>query len=89
MPILRAAAKALRQTKKRTERNRKVKEQIAFLRRSIRQELDAKQVKKAVELVKQVAKAIDKAVQNKVLKRNTGSRMISRLQLAVNKAAKK
>jgi small subunit ribosomal protein S20 len=89
MPILKAAAKALRQAKRKTARNRKVKDHIIYLRRCIRQSLEGKDLKEAVNLAKQAIKAIDKAVQNKVLKKNTGSRIISRLQITLNKAAKK
>jgi len=88
MPIKKAAEKALRQAKKRTLRNRQVKDSISFLRRSIRKALEVKDVKKAIELSKSAIKAIDKAVQNGVVKQNTGSRIISRLMKNLNKAAK-
>ncbi|MDD5252222.1 MAG: 30S ribosomal protein S20 [Patescibacteria group bacterium] len=89
MPIMKSAMKALRQAKKRTVRNAKVKDNIAYLRRTLRQALEKKEVSKATEIAKQVVKNIDKAIQNKVLKKNTGSRMKSRLMLAVNKVSKK
>ncbi|MEY4723828.1 MAG: Ribosomal protein [Candidatus Parcubacteria bacterium] len=89
MPIKKSAEKALRQTKKRTIRNQKVKESIEFLRRSVRKALESKEVKEAQELAKAAIKAIDKASQNKVLKKNTAARMKSRLTLKVNAASKK
>ena len=81
--------KALRQAKKRTLRNQKVKEGISFLRRSVRKAMESKDVKKAQELVKSTIKAVDKAVQNKVLKRNTGGRIKSRLMKKLNAMTKK
>ncbi len=84
MPIKKSAMKALRKTRKLTARNTAVKENIAFLRRMVRKAMDSKDAKKTVELAKSVVKSIDKAVQNKVLKRNTGSRIISRLMKKVN-----
>jgi len=86
MPIKKAAEKAMRQARKRTLRNKQVKGGIAFIRRSIRKALESKDVKKAAELAKQVIKNIDKAAQNKVLKKNTANRIKSRLMKAINKA---
>lgn len=87
MPIKQAAMKALRQSKKRALRNRKVKEGIEYLRRSVRKSLESKDVKNAQALAKSAIKAIDKAVQNKVLKKNTGARIKSRLAKRLNAAA--
>ena len=80
--------KALRQAKKRTLRNEKVKEGIAYLRRSIRKALESKDVKSAQALGKAAIKAVDKAVQKKVLKKNTGARITSRLAKKLNTVAK-
>jgi small subunit ribosomal protein S20 len=87
MPIKKSAEKALRQTKKRTLRNTKVREGVQYLRRSVRKALASKEMAQAQEMAKAAIKAIDKAVQNKVLKKNTGARIKSRLVKAVNKAA--
>lgn len=84
MPIKKSAEKALRQAKKRTLRNQKVKEGISFLRRSVRKALDSKEVKSAQELAKAAIKSIDKAVQNKVMKKNTAARIKSRLVRKLN-----
>jgi small subunit ribosomal protein S20 len=89
MPIKKAAMKALRQAKKRTERNKKVKESIAYLRRSVRLSLEDKKVKDAGQKVQATIKAIDKAIQNKVMKKNTGARIKSRLMKKLNSASKK
>jgi len=86
MPIKKAAMKALRQAKKRTLRNAKVKEGIEYLRRSVRKELESSNVKDAQETAKALVKKIDKAVQNNVLKKNTASRLKSRLAKKINAA---
>ena len=88
MPIKKAAMKALRQTRKRTERNQKVKESITYLRRSVRKSLESNDAKGAGQLAKDTAKALDKAVQNKVIKKNTAARIKSRLMKKVNALAK-
>jgi small subunit ribosomal protein S20 len=89
MPIKKSAMKAMRQTKKRTERNQKVKGNIEYLRRSIRQSLESKDVKGAGEMTQSLIKQVDKAVQNGVLKQNTGNRIKSRLMKKLNVANKK
>ena len=88
MPIKQAAMKALRQTRKRTLRNQKVKEGVQFARKVLRKALDAKEVKNATEATKAAIKAVDKAVQQKVLKRNTAARMKSRMMRMLNTALK-
>ena len=80
--------KALRQAKKRTARNTIVKDNIAFLRRSVRKALESKEVKNAVDIARKTVKALDKAVQNKVMKQNTVSRLKSRLAKKINAASK-
>ena len=89
MPIKKSAAKALRQARRRTRSNRAVKDNIAFLRRMLRKAVEAKDLKKATEYAKQVIKAVDKAAQNKVLKRNTAGRIKSRLAKRLNDLRKK
>lgn len=84
MPIKKNAMKALRQIRKRTVRNQAVKEGINYLRRATRKAMDAKELKQAEEFAKSTVKALDKAVQNKVLKLNTASRIKSRLMTKVN-----
>ena len=88
MPIKPSAMKALRQAKKRTARNTIVKDNIAFLRRSVRKALESKEVKNAVDIARKTVKALDKAVQNKVMKQNTVSRLKSRLAKKINAASK-
>ena len=88
MPNKKSAIKALRQSEKRTARNRKVKESITYDRRILRKAMEAKDLPKAKELAQKVGRGVDKAVQNKVVKKNTGSRINSRVALSLNKLAK-
>jgi small subunit ribosomal protein S20 len=89
MPIKRAAMKALRQTVKKTERNRRVKESIDYLRRMNRKALESKDAKEAKDLATKIVKAVDKAIQQGILKKNTGARIKSRLMKAVAISGKK
>lgn len=88
MPNKKSAIKALRQSEKRTARNRKVKESITYDRHILRKAMEAKDLPKAKELAQKVGRGVDKAVQNKVVKKNTGSRINSRVALSLNKLAK-
>lgn len=87
MPNKKSAMKALRQSQKRAERNRNVKETIAYLRRMLRKSMEEKNLSKAEELSGKIVKSVDKAIQNNVIKKNTGSRIKSRMMLAINKLA--
>jgi small subunit ribosomal protein S20 len=80
MPNTKQAAKALRQNIIKTSRNIKIREDIQTLLKKIRKAVTAKQDQaKIAEMLKNVQKAIDKAVQKGVFKKNTGSRKISRI----------
>lgn len=85
---MKAAMKSLRQTKQRTGRNRAVKENIEYLRRGFRQAIGSKKTKEAKGLAVQINRAVDKAVQNKVVKKNSGARIKSRLAAAVKRLGK-
>lgn len=80
--------KALRQSDRKAERNKLVKENIAYLRRMTRKAIDAGDFKKAEQLAKDVVKAVDKALQNGVMKKNTVSRIKSRLAAKLKDAKK-
>lgn len=84
MPIKRAAFKDLRQSKVRALRNKKVISDLDALIRRMRKLISGKDQSKAAELLKQVIKKIDKAVQKGVIKKNTAARKKSRLTKAVN-----
>ncbi len=85
MPITKSAQKALRQNKRRRIRNvnqtRSLKDEVKTLKK-----LTANKDKKgAEEALPKVYKALDKAVKTNLLKKNTASRLKSRLTKSVNK----
>lgn len=84
MPVKKSAFKALRQDKKRTERNRLVKLQIGDARRAVRKAVEAGDAKKAGEAATTAVKLLDKAYSKGVMKLNTVSRYKSRLLAKVS-----
>ncbi len=84
MPIKKAAFKALKQTKKRTAFNNKIKANIDYLKRKLRKALEGKNKQTAQELFAKISKALDKASQKNIIKKNTASRTKSRLAKKVN-----
>lgn len=88
MPNIRAAVKSLRQTKKRTARNTKIKAGVEIALRQARKAIASKN-SEAKKLVTQAIKLLDRSVQKNVLKRNTAARLKSRLMMALNKIGKK
>jgi small subunit ribosomal protein S20 len=89
MPIKQAAMKALRQAQTRTKRNDSVRENLAYMQRMLRKAIEANNPKEAEKLLKETVRSIDKAMQKKVIKKNTGARMKSRLTIRSRKAAEK
>jgi len=85
MPIKKAAIKHLRQTKRQTIRNKKVKDQLKYLIKQTRRALGIKDKNKAAEALKKAVKALDKAAQKKIIKKNKASRLKSRLARQLNK----
>ncbi len=85
MPTKKAAIKHLKQTKKQTGRNKSVKTTLRSAIKQARKLITAKDKAKATEAVAKAIKLIDKAAQNKVIKKNTASRYKSRLTTALNK----
>ena len=85
MPIQKAAFKHLRQTKKRTLRNKKVKNNLKLLIKKSRKLIEAKKKDEAKEWVNNAVKALDKAAQSKNIKKNKASRLKSRLMKQLNK----
>ncbi len=86
MPNKANAAKALRQTKKRTVANLKRKE--AF-KAAIKTTLRTKTATEALKLAIQAQKALDKAAKAGTIKKNTAARKLSRLMKKVNALKKK
>lgn len=85
MPIKKAAFKHLRQTKKRTLRNKKVKNNLRQLIKKSRKLIEAKKKDEAKEWVNKAVKALDKSAQSKIIKKNKASRLKSRLLRRLNK----
>jgi len=84
-----SALKRARQTEFKTERNRANTSRLRTALRTIREAIAAGDKKKAEEIYRSAASAIDKAVQKGVLHKNTASRYKSRLKVRVNKVAAK
>lgn len=89
MPVKKNAFKALRQSKKRAERNKVVKLEIKDARRTVRKAIEANDVKKASEAAKTAIKLLDRAYTRGVLKLGTAARTKSRLLKKVRAAKAK
>lgn len=84
-----AAIKHLRQTKKRTEQNTKVKKSLTYLRKAALKAVSQKDDTKALELYIQYQKASDRAARKNIIKKNTAARKKSRILKKVNELKKK
>ncbi len=87
MPNIKSAKKELRKSKKRKIYNEKIKNNAKNLIKKSRQAISADD-HKAQELVKQTFKALDKAAQKGVIKKNTRDRKKSRLHKKLNQIKK-
>jgi len=88
MPIKKSAAKALRQSEKRAERNMKIKANISWLKRQFLKAIATNKKKEAVDFYAKLQKSFDRAVQKGVLKKNTVARSKSRIVKKINSLAK-
>jgi small subunit ribosomal protein S20 len=79
-----SAKKRIRQTEKRTARNRHVRTTVRTYLKRARQAIQAGDKKAAEEAVREAESKIRKAVTKGVFHHKTGSRYVSRLALAVN-----
>lgn len=89
MPVKKSAFKALRQTEKKTQRNKKYTSDITALSRKVRKAVDASDTTAAGENLAKAIKRIDKAAQKGAIKKNTAARQKSRLSKVVNSLATK
>ncbi|OQB44375.1 MAG: 30S ribosomal protein S20 [Parcubacteria group bacterium ADurb.Bin159] len=88
MPIRHAAVKSLRQTKKRTEYNKKIKKNLGYLERQfLKLVKDNSKRKEAEETYKKLQIALDKAAKRGIIKPNKRDRKKSRLSAILNKMA--
>ena len=79
-----SALKRVRQTKKRTERNRFYRTRIKNITRAVREAVEAGNIEKANEAFKLANKKLHSYVSKGVLKKNTAARKVSRLAKLVN-----
>ena len=86
MPITKSAKKALRQNKTRKKRNIIVKRKNKELIKSVKSLVLKKENKKALELIPQIYKSLDKAAKIGIIKKNTASRRKSRLSKMIQKS---
>jgi len=79
----------MRVTKRKTEKNRKIKGAFRSAIKITKESVAKNDLEKAKEYLKKSFKALDKAAQKKVLHKNTAARMKSRLNKLVKAAVKK
>lgn len=89
MPIKKSAKKYMRVTKRKTEKNRKIKGQFKGAIKKTRELIQAGKTTDAKEWLQKSIKALDKAAQKKVIHKNTAARKKSRLNKFVKAAVKK
>jgi len=79
MPIKKAGFKAVRQSKKSTARNSRIKEQLKKSIKISRKMVDDKKADEAKAEILKTVRMIDKATSKGILKKNTAARKKSRL----------
>lgn len=89
MPIIESAKKYMRVTERKTLQNKKIRGSVKSAVKKTRETLAAGNVTEAKEWYKKAQKAIDKAAQKKIIKKNTAARQKSRLNKLVKTAAEK
>ncbi len=87
MPRIKSAKKRMRQSVKRTARNRIRKEKLKKAVKAFKTVMAAGEAAPVADGLKQVNRAIDKAKVKGILHKNTANRKKSRLARAVNRAA--
>jgi small subunit ribosomal protein S20 len=89
VPRKKAAKKYMRVTETKTLKNKAVKGVFKNAIKKTRENVSAGDIAKAQEFLKAAIKALDKAAQKKVIKKNTAARKKSRLNAEVKKLALK
>lgn len=84
MPIKKAAFKALKQSKKNRLRNLKIKAGLKISITKARRALGQDKKDEAKELVKKAIQALDRVAGQGIIKKNTASRLKSRLVKKLN-----
>lgn len=83
-----SALKRVRQTKKRTERNRFYRTRIKNISKAVREAVAAGDKEKALEAFKIANRELHKFVSKGVLKKNSAARRVSRLHKLINSISK-
>ena len=84
MANISSAIKRVRQTERRPAVNRQNSRSMRTQVKRLRNAIDAKDVEGAQKLLALAVSALDRSVQKGVMKKNTASRLKSRLHLKVN-----
>lgn len=79
MPITKSAFKALRQSKRRRERNLKQRGALKDTIKKYKKAVEAGKKDEAAKLLPEVYKKLDKAAKTNIIKKNKASRLKSRL----------
>jgi len=79
-----SALKRVRQTKKRTERNRFFKTRMKNMIKAVREAVEAGDKEKALEALKVANKRIHEYVSKGIIKKNNAARKVSKLHRLVN-----
>ena len=88
MPITTSAKKALRQNIRRRERNLGHKKELKNSIKQLKKFIAQKKSELAFNQLSAVYKKLDKAAKTNLIKKNTASRLKSRLTLLLNKTTK-
>jgi small subunit ribosomal protein S20 len=89
MPIKKSAKKYMRVTATKTVKNKIATGVVKSAVKKTREAVGAKKMDEAQEWLKKAIKALDKAAQKKIIKKNTAARTKSRLNALVKAAAGK
>jgi len=87
MAITKSARKSIRQSARRREGNLVYRDNMKKLTKKVRDLVSQKKTKETKDLLPQVYKILDKSAKVGVIKKNTASRLKSRLTKSANKAA--
>lgn len=85
MAVTSSAKKALRQSLRKKEGNRKIKDDLKKILKEISVLTLQKKVKEAKEILPKVYKTIDKAAKSGVIKKNTAGRKKSRIAKSISR----
>ncbi|MEK7122816.1 MAG: 30S ribosomal protein S20 [Patescibacteria group bacterium] len=79
-----AALKDIKQSKKRTARNKNVKEHLGYVKKQVQKAVEKKDLVRAEEFYAKLVKSVDKAAKRNIVMKNTANRRKSRLAKKIN-----